>query len=91
MKSLLLAAAVVLLAGSTALAHHVYYVAPMAPAPMVVQSYYPAPIYDYPPVVVVPRRPWVAAPLVAPVPVYAPPVVVVRPRLFYPGYRAVWP
>jgi hypothetical protein len=88
MKSLLLAAAVVLLAGSTAFAH-VYYVAPMAPAPVVVQSYYPAPVYDYPPVVVVPRRPWVVAPVVAPYPVYAP--VVVRPRLLYPGYRVMWP
>jgi hypothetical protein len=93
---------VVLLAASMAFAHP-YVAVPVAPVPVVVQSYYAPPVYAYPRPVVVAApylvaSPVVAAPVVVPVPapVYVRPVVV-HPKFYVPGqpvrnvFRAVTP
>jgi hypothetical protein len=91
MKTLVAAVLIVLAAGSTAFAHP-WVAVPVAPAPVVVQAYYPpTPVYAYPSAVVaVPGRYMVAAPIVmpqpvmVPAPVYARPVVV-RPKVYVLG------
>ena len=97
MKPMLAAVAIVLLAGSPALAHYWGY-APVvvAPAPMVAyyappppMAYYgPAPVVTYygpAPVYAYPPGMVVARPRFVAAPVWVPAPVMVRPRFFVPG------